>query len=66
MSYGFLGIAAAPSVRAARAAMGSDCVWQDFKNCREFDRFIPDADVKAVQLDANPDLATLVAKKGAK
>jgi len=40
--YGFLDIAATPSVRAAQAAMGSDHVWQDFKGHREFDRFTPD------------------------
>jgi predicted pyridoxine 5'-phosphate oxidase superfamily flavin-nucleotide-binding protein len=39
MSYGFLDIAATPSVRAAQAAMGSDAVWGDFKGHREFDRF---------------------------
>lgn len=39
MSYGFLNIAATPSVRAAQAAMGSDSVWRDFKGHREFDRF---------------------------
>lgn len=39
MSYGFLDIAATPSVRAVQAAMGSDGMWQDFKGHREFDRF---------------------------
>ena len=42
MSYGFLDIAATPSVRVAQAAMGSDHVWQDFKGDRQFDRFTPD------------------------
>jgi uncharacterized protein len=42
MSYGFLDIAATPSVRAAQAAMGSDRIWQDFKGHREFDKFTPD------------------------
>jgi predicted pyridoxine 5'-phosphate oxidase superfamily flavin-nucleotide-binding protein len=42
MSYGFLDIAATPSVRAAQAAMGSDHLWQDFKGDRQFDRFTPD------------------------
>jgi predicted pyridoxine 5'-phosphate oxidase superfamily flavin-nucleotide-binding protein len=42
MSYGFLDIAATPSVRAAQAAMGSDRIWQGFKGHREFDRFTPD------------------------
>jgi uncharacterized protein len=39
MSYGFLDIAATPSVRAIQSAMGSDRVWQKFKGHREFDRF---------------------------
>ncbi len=39
MSYGFLDIAATPSVRAAQAAMGSDRVWQDFKGDRTSDKF---------------------------
>jgi predicted pyridoxine 5'-phosphate oxidase superfamily flavin-nucleotide-binding protein len=39
MSYGFLEIAATPSVRAAQAAMGSDHVWLDFKGDRQFDKF---------------------------
>jgi uncharacterized protein len=42
MSYGFLDIAATPSVRAVQAAMGSDQMWQDFKGHREFDRFTAD------------------------
>jgi hypothetical protein len=42
MPYGFLDIAATPSVRAAQAAMGSGHVWQDFKGHRTFDRFTPD------------------------
>ncbi len=42
MSYGFLDIAATPSVRAAQAAMGSDRIWQDFKGHRQFDRFTLD------------------------
>ena len=41
MPYGFLDIAATPSVRAAQAAMGSDHIWQDFTGHREFDRFTP-------------------------
>lgn len=41
MSYGFLDIAATPSVRAAQAAMGSDKVWQNFQGHREFDKFTP-------------------------
>lgn len=39
MSYGFLDIAATPSVRAAQAAMGSDHLWTGFKGHRAFDRF---------------------------
>jgi uncharacterized protein len=42
MSYGFLDIAATPSVRAAQDAMGSAHVWQNFKGHREFDAFTPD------------------------
>lgn len=39
MPYGFLEIAATPSVRAVQARMGADEIWQDFKGHREFDRF---------------------------
>jgi predicted pyridoxine 5'-phosphate oxidase superfamily flavin-nucleotide-binding protein len=39
MPYGFLEIAATPSVRAVQAAMGADRVWRDFKGDRAFDRF---------------------------
>jgi predicted pyridoxine 5'-phosphate oxidase superfamily flavin-nucleotide-binding protein len=39
MPYGFLDVAATPSVRAAQAAMGAERVWQDFKGHREFDAF---------------------------
>ena len=39
MSYGFLDIAATPSVRAAQAEMGSARVWEGFKGDRAFDRF---------------------------
>ena len=39
MSYGFLDIAATPSVKAAQAAMGSDALWADFAGDRAFDRF---------------------------
>jgi uncharacterized protein len=39
MAYGFLDIAATPSVRAVQAAVGSDRVWQGFKGHREFDKF---------------------------
>ena len=42
MSYGFLDIAATPSVRAAQAAMGSEHLWENFKGHREFDAFTPD------------------------
>ena len=39
MPYGFLDIAATPSVRAAQAAMGADHLWRDFEGDRAFDRF---------------------------
>ena len=39
MPYGFLDIAATPSVRAAQAAMGADRLWQEFEGHRAFDRF---------------------------
>lgn len=39
MPYGFLDIAATPSVRAVQASMGADAVWEDFKGDRAFDRF---------------------------
>lgn len=39
MSYGFLDIAATPSVHAKQAEMGSAHVWQNFKGDRQFDRF---------------------------
>ena len=39
MPYGFLDIAATPSVRTMQAEMGVDRVWQDFKGDRAFDRF---------------------------
>ena len=42
MPYGFLDIAATPSVRAAQAAMGSDRVWSQFKGDRQSDRFTAD------------------------
>jgi predicted pyridoxine 5'-phosphate oxidase superfamily flavin-nucleotide-binding protein len=38
MAYGFLEIAATPSVRAAQAKMGSDHLWRDFKGQREFNK----------------------------
>lgn len=39
MSYGFLDIAITPSVQAAQAEMGADCIWTNFPGHREFDRF---------------------------
>ncbi len=39
MAYGFLDIAATPSVRAAQTANGSGTFWADFKGGRAFDRF---------------------------
>ena len=41
MPYGFLDIAATPSVRAAQARMGADRGWQD-KGGRASDRFTDD------------------------
>ena len=41
MAYGFLDIAATPSVRAAQAAEGSAGLWADFHGDRAFDRFTP-------------------------
>lgn len=39
MSYGFLDIAATPSVKAAQAANGVADTWSDFRGNRSFDRF---------------------------
>jgi hypothetical protein len=39
MSYGFLDIAATPSVRAVQAEMGSAHVWERFEGDRAFDAF---------------------------
>lgn len=39
MGYGFLDIAATPSVRAAQAANGSAQQWDGFQGDRDFDRF---------------------------
>ncbi|MET0444312.1 MAG: pyridoxamine 5'-phosphate oxidase family protein [Pseudorhodoplanes sp.] len=39
MSYGFMDIAATPSVKAAQAENGSAHLWTDFKGHRAFDRF---------------------------
>jgi len=39
MAYGFMEIAATPSVRAAQAEMGADHLWSDFAGHREFSRF---------------------------
>jgi predicted pyridoxine 5'-phosphate oxidase superfamily flavin-nucleotide-binding protein len=39
MPYGFLDVAATPSVRATQAAMESDGLWTSFKGDRSFDRF---------------------------
>lgn len=41
MSYGFLDIAATPSVRAAQTRMGSDRLWTGRDLHRDFDRFRP-------------------------
>ena len=42
MSYGFLDIAATPSVQAAQAANGARAVWERFHGDRTFDRFTED------------------------
>jgi predicted pyridoxine 5'-phosphate oxidase superfamily flavin-nucleotide-binding protein len=39
MSYGFLDMAATPSVRAIQAQMGADRLWREFKGDRAFDAF---------------------------
>jgi predicted pyridoxine 5'-phosphate oxidase superfamily flavin-nucleotide-binding protein len=39
MGYGFMEIAATPSVKAAQIANGSAAYWADFKGDRAFDRF---------------------------
>jgi len=39
MGYGFIDIAATPSVKAAQVANGSDAYWAGFKGDRAFDRF---------------------------
>jgi predicted pyridoxine 5'-phosphate oxidase superfamily flavin-nucleotide-binding protein len=39
MTYGFLDIAATPSVKAAQAANGAAALWSDFAGDRAFDRF---------------------------
>ncbi len=39
MAYGFLDIAATPSVAATQAAEGSRAFWADFAGHRAFDRF---------------------------
>ena len=60
MSYGFLDIAATPSVRAAQAAMGSDRVYQDFNGDRAFDKFTPNEASFIAQRDS---LALSIADK---
>jgi predicted pyridoxine 5'-phosphate oxidase superfamily flavin-nucleotide-binding protein len=52
VSYGFLDIAATPSVRAAQAAMGSEQTWKNFKGHREFDTFTPDEVAFIAQRDS--------------
>ncbi len=42
MPFGFLDIAATPSVRAVQARMAGDRMWQDFQGDRAFDRFTDD------------------------
>jgi predicted pyridoxine 5'-phosphate oxidase superfamily flavin-nucleotide-binding protein len=52
MSYGFLDIAATPSVRAAQTTMGSDRLWQNFESDRQFDRFTLDEAAFIAQRDS--------------
>lgn len=52
MAYGFLDIAATPSVRAAQAAMGAEGMWQDFKGDRAFDRLTPEVSAFIAQRDS--------------
>ena len=52
MSYGFLDIAATPSVRAVQAAMGSDRIFENFKGHREFDRFTQMYTVEKTKIEA--------------
>ena len=52
MSYGFLDIAATPSVRAAQAAMGAERAWEDFKGDRAFDRLTPDVSAFIARRDS--------------
>jgi predicted pyridoxine 5'-phosphate oxidase superfamily flavin-nucleotide-binding protein len=52
MSYGFLDIAATPSVRAAQAKMGSERLWQEFKGHRESDKFTPNEAAFIAQRDS--------------
>jgi len=52
MSYGFLDIAATPSVRAAQAAMGVEKLWRDFQGDRVSDRFTADEVAFIAQRDS--------------
>lgn len=52
MSYGFLDIAATPSVRAVQAAMGSAHLWRNFKGHRESDAFTGDEVAFIAQRDS--------------
>jgi uncharacterized protein len=52
MPYGFLDIAATPSVRATQAKMGSEHIYQNFKADRSFDRFTPNEVAFIAQRDS--------------
>jgi predicted pyridoxine 5'-phosphate oxidase superfamily flavin-nucleotide-binding protein len=62
MSYGFLDIAATPSVKAVQAKMGTDRLWQDFKGHREFDHF--DDDVAGFIADRDSFYMATVSETG--
>jgi predicted pyridoxine 5'-phosphate oxidase superfamily flavin-nucleotide-binding protein len=52
MSYGFLDIAATPSVKAAQAANGSRAMFENFAGDRAFDRIGPDEAAFIAQRDS--------------
>lgn len=52
MPYGFLDIAATPSVQAAQVAMGSDRLWSDFDGDRAFDRFTENEEAFIAERDS--------------
>ncbi|MDX7951473.1 pyridoxamine 5'-phosphate oxidase family protein [Lichenihabitans sp. Uapishka_5] len=58
MGYGFLDIAATPSVKAAQAANGSADQWDGFRGDRDFDRFT-DAETAFIAARDNFYMATV-------